>query len=301
MLLTIFAVALAATTLTLAQQPRRASADPDALPAGPKALPIPAGRQVFYDTTTMPWPAEGGRRKTVLGDNVTFNLAELTPSPGRGRGRAPGAPIGHHHDYEQVLFGLEGIYLQAAGPTVTCRVGRLMACLEPPNVPHSVTGYESQDKVLTIEFIPLARKDLVPPRPQIDYPMSPEPMPIPAGMEVYADFNKMAWVGPAGQAQFKALIGKTCSLVLWHLPAATFKGTSAPGHHHTAEQISYVIEGHADVRVGDQVRRVGPGMMILIPPDVEHLPMTAVNNEDVLLLDFQPAVRRDLLKQMGKS
>jgi quercetin dioxygenase-like cupin family protein len=175
-----------------------------------------------------------------------------------------------------------------------------MDCLEPPNVHHSVKGYPSPDKVLTIEVIPLARKELVPPRPTVTYPASPEPQPIPPGMKVFADFNTMPMIGGPGQAQVQALVGETCTLSLWHLHAASFKGTSAAGHHHTAEQINYVIEGHADARVGDQVRRIGPGTLIMIPSDVEHLSMTAVANEDVLLFEFQNAPRRDLAARSGK-
>lgn len=285
----VLGLAVGACVFVFAQQP---APDPDALPRGPKALPIPPGRQVFYDLDIKPGL---DRRKVVLGESVTFNMAELTPKP-----MTDPVPQGHHHDYEQILFGLEGVYNQSAGPE-TCRVSNMTACLEPPNVPHSVTGFPSQEKVLTIEFLPLARKDLVPPRPKIDYPKSAQPMPIPDGMQVFADFNKMSWVGEPGRPRFKALIGKTCSLMLWHFPAATMRGTAEPGHHHTVEQITYILEGHAEMRVGDQVRPVGPGTLIMIPSEVEHLPMKAVNNEDIVLLDFQPAVRRDILRRMGKS
>jgi quercetin dioxygenase-like cupin family protein len=280
-----------------AQQGRPASTSP--LPAAPKPLAIPAGKQVFYDVNQMPWEGLGGtaRRKTVLGEHVTFSMAELSPSP-PDRQRAPGG--GHHHDYEQVLFGLEGGYDQTAADQAF-RVARWTAVLEPPNVPHMVTRVYGPEKSISIEFIPLARRDLVPPRPKVDYPASPTPKPIPPDRQVFMDFNAAPWVGKAGEARFKAIFGETCTLILWHLPAANFRGTSASGHHHTAEQITYILEGRAQMRVGDQVRTVGPGTLIMIPADVEHLPMTAINGEDIVLLDFQPVVRRDLLERMGKS
>jgi quercetin dioxygenase-like cupin family protein len=274
-----------------------AAAGQSSLPGSPRPVPIPPGRQVFYEIDQVPWLefGPGTRRRTVLGEGVTFSLAELDPQFVKGRD----ASQGHHHDYEQILFGWAGVYDQSAGDR-TCRVARMTACLEPPNVQHTVTGVHGPEKVVTIEVLPIARRDLLPPRPSVTYPASPRPRPVPEGMEVFADFNAMPWAGEPGQGRFKALIGETSSLVLWHLPAAGFRGASAPGHHHDVEQISYVLDGRADVRVGDQVRRVGPGTLIMIPSNVEHLPMSAVNGEDVLLLDFQPVARHDLLERLRK-
>jgi quercetin dioxygenase-like cupin family protein len=286
-------IALLLTAVLAADDPQAGGTRPQpALPASPKPVAIPAGRQVFYDTNAMPW-VRG--RKSVLGETVTFNLAELDPQRTKGRP----ASSGHWHDYEQILFGWKGVYDQSAGE-ITCRVGPMTACLEPPNVQHTVTGIGAE-KVLTIEVLPLRRLDIFPPYPTIDYPKAAQPRPVPPGTNVFADFNKMPWVGEAGGGRFKALIGETSSLVLWHLPAGGFRGTAAPGHHHTVEQISFVLEGHAEARVGDQVRPIGPGTLIMIPSNVEHLPMQAVNGEDILLLDFQPIVRHDLLKRMGRS
>lgn len=45
---------------------------------------------------------------------------------------------------------------------------------------------------------------------------------------------------------------------------------AGPEETHAADQIVYVIEGEALVRVGDQERRCGPGMLLTIPAGARH-------------------------------
>jgi mannose-6-phosphate isomerase-like protein (cupin superfamily) len=48
-------------------------------------------------------------------------------------------------------------------------------------------------------------------------------------------------------------------------------GGSTQGHHHVrTEEIYYILEGFARMQVGDEVRDVGPGDAIAIPPGVYH-------------------------------
>jgi mannose-6-phosphate isomerase-like protein (cupin superfamily) len=76
-------------------------------------------------------------------------------------------------------------------------------------------------------------------------------------------------------------------------------GVEAPGHHHHNEQISVVIRGHADVRLGDQFERVGPGTIMLVPPNVDHYGLSPVDGEDLVLLEFQPIVREDMRRTLS--
>ena len=53
--------------------------------------------------------------------------------------------------------------------------------------------------------------------------------------------------------------------------------TIAPGEeagpaemHGGADQIVYVIEGEADITVGDEARRTGPGGLVMIPAGARH-------------------------------
>jgi quercetin dioxygenase-like cupin family protein len=269
----------------------------EGMPAALQAAPIPAGRRVFYSVDDIPKLefGPGVWRRTVAGEHVTFSFIDLDSKIARG------VPISkaHHHDYEQFLWGLSGAFEQYVGGQ-TGTVAHNILTAAPPNVAHTLAGVPGPGMVTAIEFMPIVRTDLLPPKPAVTFPAAPEARPLPAGSIAFAAFDKMPWIGEPGQARFKAVLGETSSFILWELPPASMTGTAGAGHHHTAEQISYVLEGHADARIGDQVARVGPGTLLMIPADVEHLPMAAVNGETVLLLDFQPVVREDLRKRMGK-
>ena len=48
------------------------------------------------------------------------------------------------------------------------------------------------------------------------------------------------------------------------------KGTGAKPHHHKSEQMMLVLSGRLRMRVGDEVRDIGPGEVALILGDQEH-------------------------------
>jgi len=48
------------------------------------------------------------------------------------------------------------------------------------------------------------------------------------------------------------------------------KGTGAKPHHHKSEQIMVVLSGRLSMRIGNEVREIGPGEVALIPGDQEH-------------------------------
>ena len=277
--------------------PLSASATLEGLSAAPQAVPIPAGRQVFYEMDQVPWLefSPGIRRRTIAGEGMTFSMIELDSALAKG---LPPSKA-HHHTYEQFIFGVSGSFDQyVAGQTGT--VGPSVLTVAPPNVEHTLAGVNGPGKVLLLEVMPIVRTDLLPPQPSVTFPQTPSVRPLPAGSTLFANFETMPWIGSPNESRFKAVFGETCSFILWDLSAKTMVGTDRPGHHHTVEQVSYVLAGHADARVGDQVRRIGPGTLIMIPSNVDHLPMRALNDENVLLIDFQPAVREDLRRRMGQ-
>jgi mannose-6-phosphate isomerase-like protein (cupin superfamily) len=51
------------------------------------------------------------------------------------------------------------------------------------------------------------------------------------------------------------------------LPAG---GSTTPHHHIRTEEIYFLLEGRADMRVGNEVQAVGPGDAIAIPPGKSH-------------------------------
>ncbi len=67
------------------------------------------------------------------------------------------------------------------------------------------------------------------------------------------------------------------------------------------EQITVVIRGHADVRLGDRFQRVGPGTIMFEPSNVDHYGLSPVDGEDLVLLEFQPIVREDMRRALAPS
>ena len=62
-------------------------------------------------------------------------------------------------------------------------------------------------------------------------------------------------------------------------------------HAHHYEQIVYIVSGRVRFTVGDDVRELGPGDVLLVPPGVEHFAETIGDQPVVDLSIFTP--RRD--------
>lgn len=65
------------------------------------------------------------------------------------------------------------------------------------------------------------------------------------------------------------------------------RGAEVPEHRHLAEQLGMVIEGQVDVRVGDEMRTMGPGGTWRISSDVPHQ-VTAGPDGAVVIDVFSP-------------
>jgi mannose-6-phosphate isomerase-like protein (cupin superfamily) len=69
------------------------------------------------------------------------------------------------------------------------------------------------------------------------------------------------------------------SLAEARLPA---HGATTPHYHPHTEEIYYILEGHGSMHVGDEIRPVGPGDAIAIPPGARH----QIRNMDSVVLKF---------------
>ena len=65
------------------------------------------------------------------------------------------------------------------------------------------------------------------------------------------------------------------------------KGTGARPHRHKSEQIMLVLSGRLRMRIGSEVRDIGPGEVALIPGDLEH-EQTALE-DDTRFISFKSA------------
>ncbi len=64
----------------------------------------------------------------------------------------------------------------------------------------------------------------------------------------------------------KVMSGKQGMMVWWHFKA----GGHAAAHKHPHEQISWMIKGRMDLRIGDEMRSMVAGDIAVIPGGVEH-------------------------------
>lgn len=92
------------------------------------------------------------------------------------------------------------------------------------------------------------------------------------------------------KAQRQVFSGKNAMLVV---------NTIQPGfppfpHEHPHEQILCIYEGECDVTIGEEIVRMGPGDMVVIPPNVHH-DLVVIGDKPVVNLDVFAPIREDYL------
>ena len=86
-------------------------------------------------------------------------------------------------------------------------------------------------------------------------------------------------------AEQKAFSGTGATIALHRLQP----GHQPKPHRLPNEQIAYIVSGHADFHIGDQVIRLGPGGLVVVPPNVLHHAVV-VGEEVVINIDvFTPS------------
>jgi quercetin dioxygenase-like cupin family protein len=98
------------------------------------------------------------------------------------------------------------------------------------------------------------------------------------------DWEAMEWKTIREGVEQKAFSGEGATVALHRLSP----GHEIKPHAHHYEQIVYIMAGTVDFHVGDDVVRLGPGGLCVVPPNVMHY-AEIVGNEPVLNLDvFTP-------------
>lgn len=104
-------------------------------------------------------------------------------------------------------------------------------------------------------------------------------MPIP-----HIDWSRIDWAPVREGVERKAFSGEGATVALHRLQP----DHEPRPHKHPCEQIAYIMQGTVDFHVGDEVFRLGPGGLVVVPPDVMHHAVV-VGDEPVLNLDvFTP-------------
>jgi unsaturated pyranuronate lyase len=86
----------------------------------------------------------------------------------------------------------------------------------------------------------------------------------------------------------KVMSGKQGMMVWWRFKA----GGHAAAHQHPHEQLSWMIKGRMDLRIGSETQSMVAGDVAVIPGGVEH---EAFFPEDTEIVDFFAPVREDFL------
>ncbi|MCR4407096.1 MAG: cupin domain-containing protein [Anaerolineae bacterium] len=66
-------------------------------------------------------------------------------------------------------------------------------------------------------------------------------------------------------------------------------GCSARHYHRQAEEVYYILQGQGQMIIDDEVRPVGPGDTIIIPPPSQHLIRNIGVEELVMVVTCAPA------------
>jgi len=86
-----------------------------------------------------------------------------------------------------------------------------------------------------------------------------------AGHDVFVDLAH-AQCHEKGGGVYQCVHTPDRSYVLWQLP----KGSLLPHHHHSEEQVTFLIAGEYRLKVGDQERVNGSGSITFIASNVPH-------------------------------
>ena len=99
------------------------------------------------------------------------------------------------------------------------------------------------------------------------------------------DWNAIPWTAVRPGVDRKGFTGDSATVALHRL----MPGHEPRPHSHPNEQIAYIMSGTIRFFVGEEERLVGPGGLIVIPPNVTHWG-EVVGDEPVMNLDiFTPA------------
>ena len=98
------------------------------------------------------------------------------------------------------------------------------------------------------------------------------------------DWSAMEWKKIRAGVEQKAFSGNVATVALHRL----MPGHEPKPHSHPHEQIAYIVSGHLRFYIGDQIHDIGPGGLVVIPPNVRHWG-EVIGDEPVINLDvFTP-------------
>ena len=104
------------------------------------------------------------------------------------------------------------------------------------------------------------------------------------------DWNAISWTKVRHGVECKAFSGSAATVALHRL----MPGHEPVPHSHPHEQIAYILSGQIRFHVGGEQHLLGPGGLLVVPPNVEHWG-EVVGDEPVLNLDIFTPKRPEYL------
>lgn len=238
--------------------------------------------EAFYNQLgAMQWTdlRPGIRIKPIVGETGTFVLAEFDPQSSM--------PDGHRHTQEQGNFGLTGDLRNIIAGHEQ-KLGPRAATLTHPDAEHIVVNRGTAVAQM-LEFQPVRRLDLLPPRLPPTYSIGPKATTLTAGQVRAADFSTTAgWTSDASGVRRKTLSGATMGFTLIEVPATAEAPINLRPSPVPSEQFFYVLEGRARLTVGKDVREIYPNTVVLVPKRVSIVTIRPTNNAGAKILRFDP-------------
>lgn len=212
--------------------------------------------------------APGVHVRTVVGPTGSVSIGEFEPGS---------AAVLHHHTREQADVGLTGAFDMTIGTHVE-KLGPDMGVIVPSNVAHSIAN-KGTDRMIVVEFHTVPRPDLVPPRPTMTFPSSPEAVAVPdSPLVVRFDLPRTEMT--------QRITGRTCAMTFHRLARGTKPvDVEAAG----TELLIYVLRGTLQMEALGLPQRVAAGSVIIIPAHQRARVQTT--DTEVALVEFSPERR----------
>jgi len=189
--------------------------------------------------------APGVHARTLVGPTASVSVGEFEPGS---------AAVLHHHTREQADVGVIGTFDMTIGTHVE-KLGPDMGVVVPANVAHSIAN-KGAGMMTVVEFHTVPRPDLVPPRPTMTFPSSPEAVAVPDTSRMVIKF------APPRAETAQRISGKTCAMT-WH----RLGRGATPGEVQASdvELLIYVLRGTLQLETMNTPQRVNAGSVIVIP------------------------------------
>ena len=88
----------------------------------------------------------------------------------------------------------------------------------------------------------------------------------------------------------RSFSGEKCMLVVNEIEAFAEPAL----HSHPHEQLTYILEGECNFIFGEESVHMGPGDVVLVPPNVPHT-LRPIGNKTIVNIDVFSPIREDYL------